>query len=147
MTVRWRLAVLGTQLIALMLVSYTLTGRPVVGSTWFLAGLLGIVINPQLFEPYYPRPADVIGNAVIFLFVYFTVDKAVATPGWIFFAMVLPVFAALAVVALTFGAGRSTTPLQGVARAARQLSQIASARVIYSAIFVLSAIEYTRTLT
>lgn len=146
MTIPWRLAVLCIQLLVLMITAYLVTGRLVTGVTWFLAGLLAIAINPQLLEPYYPRPADVIGNCLIFLFIYFTATKDIAKPGWNAFAIALPIFAVCAVAALLLGAGRKRGRYLGTARAARLVSKVASANVIYSAVFVLSAIEYTRTL-
>jgi hypothetical protein len=145
MTIRWRLSVLGIQLVLLMSVTFALTGQPVVESPWFLAGLLAIVINPSLLEPYYPRPVDVIGNCLVFLFIYFTVAKDIAATAWHFFAIVLPIFAICALFALIFGRKQSNQPLARTARAARMISQIASARVIYSAVFILSAVEYSRT--
>lgn len=145
MTIPWRLAVLSIQLLVLVATAYVLTGQAVINSTWFLAGLLAIAINPQLLEPYYPRPGDVIGNTLIFLFIYFTATKDLATPGWNAFAIALPIFALCALVALLLGAGRKQGRFLGPARAARQISKVASSTVIYSAVFLFSAIEYTRT--
>jgi hypothetical protein len=146
MSIRWRLGVLTLQLLLLIVATYAVTGQAVVASTWFLGGLLAIAINPQLLEPYYPRPVDVVANCLIFFFIYITATKDVARPVWNAFAIVLPLFAVCAIVALLLGAGRRHGRFLGPARAARLLSQVASSQIVYSAVFLLSAIEYTRTL-
>ena len=59
MNVRWRLLILCAQVLALSVATYLVTGKPYAPETWYAAGILAVVINPQLLEPYYPRPADV----------------------------------------------------------------------------------------
>jgi len=53
------------QLLILGLATYLVTGAVISAETWFLAGLLSIVVNPQLLEPWYPRPQDVLVNSLI----------------------------------------------------------------------------------
>jgi hypothetical protein len=138
MNIRWRLSILAIQLALLALISYSVTGRVCVTETWYFAGLLAIVINPQLLEPYYPRPVDVVANALIVLVLIANEKKTVTTPGWVtlkYFAVAVMLFAA---IALVLGAGKRRGPFIGLASSARVLSQIGSARVLYSAVFVLS---------
>jgi hypothetical protein len=141
MSIRWRLALAALQLLLLSLASYIATGRPVSGEQWFFGGLLAIVVNPQLLEPFYPRPADVVANVVIFLFIFATGRWTSTAAGWRVFAYLFGGALLFAVVALIFGANRAHGRLTGVARFARGVSQLASARLIYSAVFVLSALE------
>lgn len=44
--------------------------------------MLALIVNPQLLEPYYPRPGDVLGNCVLALGLYFTATKATYPTGW-----------------------------------------------------------------
>lgn len=142
MGIKWRLGVLAIQLGVLLLATYAVEGKPVTNEVWFFAGLLAIVINPQLLEPYYPRPGDVIGNSLIFLFLYLVAEPVSTATGWRIAVISVAVILILAVIGITGKrlAGRPSTfnlPL-----AARRISQIASAQVLYSALFILSLLEY-----
>jgi hypothetical protein len=141
-SIRWRLAVLGTQLLILGAVATYVTGAPVSAETWYFAGLLAVVINPQLLEPWYPRPQDVIVNVIIGLVLYFTSTKSVAAPGWDLLLVFMSLVGFAALFSLVVGAGREEGRSVGPARAARTISTIGSATAIYSAIFWLSAVEY-----
>ena len=81
MTVRWRLAVLFVQLLTIGIITYTLTGSFVSADTWYTS-LVAIALNGQLLEPYFPRPADVLGNAIVALVMYFLAPTGIAAPGW-----------------------------------------------------------------
>ncbi len=142
MNIRWRLAVAAIQLVVLGGLSYVVSGRVCVAETWYAAGLLAIVINPQLLEPYYPRPVFVIANGLIALSLAFNEKKTSTIAGWAVLSVCVIIAIVLAVTALVFGAGKRTGKFVGVANAARMLSQLASARMIYSAVFVLAAIEF-----
>jgi len=146
-SVRWRLGVLVLQLATLGIVTAIATGRPYSGETWFIAGLLVAVVNPQLLEPYYPRPADVLANSVLFFVLFLVTDKTVAQPGWTALAVIVVFFFGLASFALWVGAGTAKPDLASAARAARYLSQVASARLLYSAVFFLSLLESDHTLS
>src|SRR5438128_1094881 len=104
MNIRWRLAVLAVQLAVLGLISYAITGSLCVAETWYFAGLLTIVINPQLLEPYYPRPVDVIANALIVLFLAAIEKKNATAPGWLALRCFASSAMAFAVTALVLGA-------------------------------------------
>jgi hypothetical protein len=52
-TIRWRLGILTVQLVVLVIATLNVTGSLLVTETWFMAGLLAVVINPQLLEPWY----------------------------------------------------------------------------------------------
>ena len=144
MNIRWRIGALVVQFGALAVVSYIVTGRPIVDEIWFFAGLLAVAINPQLLEPYYPRPGDVIANTIVFFVLYAVTEKTATTLGWQISAVFLGVTCLLAIIGVLVGRGGSVS---GVGRAARGLSQIASAQVIYSIVFFLSAIEFRPTFT
>lgn len=141
MNIRWRLSLALIQAIVIMLVCYWVTGHIYTTDTWFLAGLLAVIINPQLLEPHYSRPTDVIGNSAVFLLLTLNTPMTVTKVGWVFFGCGLALASFLAAIALILGAGRRGSKYSGIANSARSLSQIASSRVIYSIVFLLAAIE------
>lgn len=141
MNIRWRLGTLGIQLVALALATWAAEGKVVTDEAWFFAGLLAIAINPQLWEPFYPRPADVIGNAIFGLLLIATTTRNVAPTGWTILTVLLTVFLVLGALATVLGAAREPNRFAGLATSARQLTQLASAKVIYSGVFLLSALE------
>jgi len=145
MTIRWRLGLLCVQLIVLMGGTALVTGRPYAGEPWFFAGLLAVVINPQLIEPFYPRPVDVVANSILGLFLYLTADRSAANLGWQVLAVVLSLSLLLGLCTSVLGAGRTQGRFLRVARATRLLTQPISARKIYSAIFWLAVIEFRPT--
>jgi hypothetical protein len=140
--VRWRLMVLALQLCMLCGATFELTGRPYSSETWFTAGLLALIVNPQLLEPYYPRPADVVVNCIIGIVLYLTTARNVAIAGWNLLVIGLALALVLGLIALVFGAGRRDGRLLPVARFATILTRSASSRVIYSAIYWLAVLEF-----
>lgn len=140
MTIKWRLAIVAVQLCVLTIATWWTTGAAVSANNWFLAGLLAIVISPQLWEPFFPKPADTIGNGIIFLFLYATARPTFTKPVWDAAAVAILVAVLLAIIAVALG--RQETGTVRVARVARLVSQVATAKVIYSVVFVLSAVEW-----
>src|SRR3989337_2455028 len=134
MNIRWRLFILFLQLSILIIVTIIVTGNPYTGETWFVAGILVVVINPQLLEPYYPRPADVIGNSILALVLYTTTDKTITEPGWSFLAILLSILLVIGIIATLFGAGRVKGSQLPIARAASIISREATSLKIYSII-------------
>src|SRR6266536_2553323 len=104
MNIRWRLGVLAVQLLVLATGTYLVTGRAYSAATWFMSGLLAVIINPQLLEPYYPRPADVAGNSLLALILSATATKSAATLGWTILEAALTMALLLGLSALLFGA-------------------------------------------
>jgi hypothetical protein len=141
MSIRWRLAVLFIQLGILLLATLMVTGQPFVAATWFAAGLLALIINPQLLEPFYTRPVDVLANSILGLLLYFTADRRVAAIGWDALAVVLVALLVLSIIALLFGAGREEGLLVGIARSATLITRAATSRVIWSIVFFLGLME------
>lgn len=141
MNVRWRLSVLGLQLLILATVSYLVTGQLYATGTWYFAVLLAIAINPQLLEPYYSRPSDVVANSIIFILLATTTPHAKTQAGWLFVGTGVVIAMLLSIIALVLGAGRRAGKFIGIASGAKSLSQVATSKVIYSAVFLLSAIE------
>lgn len=141
MRIRWRLSILAIQALVLTVATYLATGNLYALETWYAAGVLAVVITPQLLEPYYARPADVIGNSVFSLILIATTKTSVATAAWIFLAVVLIALIFLGIIAMAFGAGRhegSTVPL---GRAAAIITRQATSTRIYSIIFWLALLE------
>lgn len=146
MNIRWRVGILGMQLLVLGSVAQVVVGRPVVAETWYFAGLLAVVVNPLLLEPWYARPQDVLANALIGGTLYATAKKTITAPGWMGLAIFLGVVGLAALLALVLGAGREEGPGVSLGRSARTLSRIGSAAIIYSAVFWLSALEFSPSL-
>ncbi|MFZ1072099.1 MAG: hypothetical protein WAO21_01560 [Verrucomicrobiia bacterium] len=146
MNIRWRLVILAIQLAVLAVVSHLVTGKVYAKETWFLAGLLAIVVNPQLLEPFYSRPVDIIANSIIFFALAATETKTITTPGWWLAGGIFAITMLLSIIALVFGAGKRFGKYAGLASGARILSQFAGARVIYSVVFLLSVVEFKPTL-
>ena len=61
------------------------------------------------FEPYFSRPADVLGNTILAGLLTLTATKSRATLGWDILAGFLVIFAVIGALALVLGAGRSGT--------------------------------------
>ena len=146
MNIRRRLAILAIQLAVLAIVSHLVTGTVYAKETWYFAGLLAIVINPQLLEPFYSRPVDIIANSIIFFALAATETKTITTPGWFVAGGSFGIATLLSIIALVFGAGKRFGKYSGFANGARILSQFAGARVIYSTVFLLSVVEFKPTL-
>ena len=142
MNIRWRLSILALQLVLLGCGTWLATGKIYSGEIWFIAGLLSIVVNPQLLEPFYPRPADVLANSIIGLFLFFIAQKNIVGPGWRILAFGFIIGIILSVVALGLGARRSEGILAHLGRFANVVIRPLTARVIYSAIFWLVLLEF-----
>lgn len=139
MRARWRLGLILIEVAILEIGTYLAVEELLPPEVWFASGLLAVVINPILLEPFYPRPYDVIANSLIGLVLFSWSPRLVAAPGWYALVAFLAVASLLAIVALMFGAAKDRPPT--IARAARSLSSYATSRVIYSAIFWLSLLE------
>lgn len=143
MTIRWRLGVLLLQLVVLVGLAYVVTGRWIATESWFLAGLLAIVINPSLLEPWYAKPQDVIVNGVVVIGFIYSIEKSAAVyTGWVVLGWIVGFLILLAVVGLILGAGRARGAGVGVGRAVSIVSRVGSAARIYSGVFWLAAVEY-----
>lgn len=143
MTIRWRLALVAIQLTLLTTVTHYVTGQFYSSETWYLAGLLAIGINPQLLEPYFVRPVDVLVNSVAVLLLFLTTSKTVTTPGWNALMVLVALLFLSALAAILAGAGKPTGEIPRAARAGRYLSQFGTSRLLYSVVFFLSAYEYS----
>jgi hypothetical protein len=138
-TARWRLGLLLVELGVLALGAYLAVGEVIPREVWFASGLLAVVINPVLLEPFYPRPYDVVANCIIAALLVAWSDRDAVEPGWIALLIFIAVATVLAVSALLLGATRRDPP--GFARSSRTLSSYATSKVIYSSVFWLSLME------
>jgi hypothetical protein len=142
MNIRWRLSIVAIQLGILIAATFWATGKLYSAESWFAAGLLSVVISSQILEPFYSRPADVIGNVVICIFLYLTTSKQYAEPAWTAFLVFILSALILALLALWLGAGKQQGKLASIGRFAKTISSEATAVRIYSVVFWLSLIEY-----
>lgn len=142
MNIRWRLSILAVQLSILLGATSWVTDSPVSAETWFLAGLFAVVVNPQLLEPWYAKPQDVLANALVGLFLIWTAPKGPAGPGWMLFGVFVVGAGISGLLALALGASRTEGGSASVGRASSAMSRVASSSVIYSTVFWLALIDY-----
>ena len=142
MSIRWRLAILVLQLVALGVGTFLVTGAPLAFETWFFAGFLAVVVNPQLLEPWYPRPQDVLANSLIAVALMLTAPWETVAGGMLVAGVFVGASGVAALVGLVLGANRSDGRGATLGRFATAVSRGASALVIYSIVFWLSALEY-----
>ena len=142
MTIRWRLIALLLQTLVLGAATYRATGAVVSGEIWFFSGLLAIAINPLLLEPFYPKPQDVLGNAMIASALALAAPKTSTRPGWTVLVVFLSVVGLSALLAILLGAGRKETASSTIAKGFQMLARVGSAAVIYSSIFWLAVLEF-----
>lgn len=142
MNIRWRLGIVFIQLIALAIATYYATGEIYSAATWFTAGIFSVIISSQILEPFYSRPADVIGNTIICFLLYLTTTpKIVAQIAWSSFLILIVILFILAVFSSLFGTGKVHGKFSTLAKVAKSISTEATAVRIYSIVFWLSLIE------
>lgn len=148
MGIRWRVAVVALQLVLLLASTYLLTGSPVSASAWFSAGMLSVVLNPQLTEPFFTRPVDVLAHSIVGIFFFLVADRSAAPLGWGFWLIFMATAGLLSVAAILAGSARPDREASRIGRAAASLTRKASSRWIYSGVFLLSVLgEYPTTTT
>ncbi|HAL17047.1 MAG TPA: hypothetical protein DCP32_09950 [Anaerolineaceae bacterium] len=141
MKIRARLLIFFIQLLILIGATYLATQKLVSGDNWFVAGLFAVIINPQLLEPFYPRPADVLGNSLFSLFLCIVAQKGIMKVGWTIFSIVLIIFIILSLITIVFGSRNNQTRLHSLAKATKTISKEATALRIYSIVFLLSLVD------
>lgn len=140
MTIRWRLAIATAQLLILVVgARMALSGFPA-GETWFLSGLLAIIVNRQLLEPFYSRPADVLANSVVAVAIWLGADRARVEAGWNLLLAVYVLAASVALLALILGAGREGAGAR-FGNAAAIVSYRVSPQIIFSGLFFVALLD------
>ena len=119
MGIRWRLSALFIQLVILFITTKVVAGSLFTNEVWFFAGLLAVIINPQLLEPYYPKPGDVVANSIIFVVLYFVTESEIARPGWQISTVVIFIFGILALIGLLGSRDTKNSRSYAISRAAR----------------------------
>lgn len=147
MGIRWRVAVVALQLAVLLTTTFLLTGSPVSASAWFSAGMLSVVLNPQLTEPFFARPVDVLAHSIIGIFFFLVADRSAASMGWALWLTFMAAAGLVSLVAILAGSERPDREASRVGRAAAALSRKVSSRWIYSGVFLLSALGQYPTAT
>jgi len=142
MGIRWRLTILFLQLVFLTIGTYVVTHEFISTQTWYFAGILAVIINPQLLEPYYPKLGDVVGNSIVCIVLLVSSPQIIAKFAWNVFLIIFLFILILGLLAIIFGAGKKTSKSKPLANVARALSQQATARRLYSIVFWLALIEY-----
>lgn len=140
MNIRWRLGICALELSILLWLSKEESGAYFSAKPWFAAAF-ALVLNGFLVEPFFPKPADVICNTVAFVVLAQTATNTYTSFAWTAGQSVCLIALLLATFAILAGNKQATGRLAALANSAKIISQIASARVIYSIAFFLSAIE------
>jgi hypothetical protein len=141
MNIKWRIFVLLLQLSILIAVTTIVTSKPVVNEIWFFSGLLAIIINPTLLEPWYAKPQDVLANTIIGLFLTFVANKASTQYGWIIVQIFLLFFFFITLILILSSFVKDEATKVKPLNFAKSLSRIANSSTIYSTIFWLSILE------
>ena len=141
MKIKIRMLLCAIQLCVLCLITFLVTGKIYSAETWYAAGILAVIINPQLLEPYYPKPVDVIGNAVFSLILVLTTPKKIAIPGWYALGVLLILIFISGIIATIWGAGREKNEIKPISKVASIISREATSIRIYSIVFFLSLLE------
>lgn len=144
MNLRSRIIVLLVQLVILVAATFVITGKPVVNEIWYFSGLLAIIINPSLLEPWYPKPQDVLANTTIGLFLTFIAEKTFTREGWTILQVFLLIFFFITLILILSSFRKEEQPKSKILNSAKSLSRIANASTIYSAVFWLSILEVYR---
>lgn len=147
MGIRWRVAVVALQLAVILAVTFVLTGNPVSASAWFSAGILSVVLNPQLTEPFFARPVDVLAHSIVGIFFYLVADRSAAPMGWALWLIFMATAGLVSLVAILVGSDRRDREASRAGRVASALTPKVSSRWIYSGVFLLSALGQYPTAT
>lgn len=139
MTIKARIILLVFQLIVLLGCTYWVTSQVAVNEIWFFSGLLAIVINPILLEPWYPKSYDTLSNSIIALLLCFVVTPNVAIVGW----TVAKIFLICLIVVSLFKLAHQNQSNESNKKlyAFFPLFKIGTAVIIYSIVFWLSVLE------
>lgn len=140
MNIKWRLGICAVELAILAWLSKEESNAYFSAKPWFAAAF-AVIINSLLLEPFFPRPVDVIANAIAFVILAETTTRSYTELGWFTGEAICLVALTLAVFGLVAGGKDNTGRVGAIASSARLLSQTASAKLIFSAAFFLSAIE------
>nr|WP_294930123.1 DUF87 domain-containing protein [uncultured Flavobacterium sp.] len=139
MTLKARIILLIFQLLVLLACTYFVTGQVAVNEIWFFSGLLAIVINPILLEPWYPKSYDTLSNSIIALLLCFVVTANIAKVGWIVLKVFLICLIIVSILKLAYQNENNETSKK--LYAFFPLFKIGTAVVIYSLVFWLSVLE------
>lgn len=141
MNIKWRLTLSLVQLMILISFTWITTDKLYSAQIWFLAGILAVIINPQLLEPFYPKPADVICNSIIFIFLYLSAPRTTAFLGWDILLLLIIISFFLAIISIVFGSKKIKSVATSIARITNSITQLATAKAIYSSVFILALID------
>jgi hypothetical protein len=140
MTIKSRIILLIVQLALLLGATFLVSQKFAVNEIWFFSGLLAIVINPILLEPWYPKSYDTLGNSIIALILCFIVEPNIASIGWVFLKVFLSILIAVAILQLVYNATKEKDNNLKL-KTIFPLFTIGKASIIYSLVFWLAVIE------
>ncbi len=140
MSILGRIILLIIQLVVLSIATFLVTGNIATDELWFFSGILAIVINPILFEPWYPKTYDTLGNGIIGLLLTLVATSKIAFAGWVFARFFLGILVLISIIQIIFNAKKENNESAKI-RALFPLFKLGRASIIYSIIFWLSVIE------
>ncbi|GAA4281966.1 ATP-binding protein [Gaetbulibacter aestuarii] len=140
MAIKSRIILLGFQLFVLSVATYLVIGKIATNEVWYFSGLLAIIINPILLEPWYPKTYDTLGNSIIGFLLTLVVTPTVAPIGWTVLQAFLAILVLVSIVQIIHNAKKEKDEYSRI-KALFPLFKLGTASIIYSTIFWLAVIE------
>jgi len=140
MTIKSRIILLAFQIVILTITTFLVTDKIAINEIWYFSGLLAIVINPLLLEPWYPKTYDTLANSIIALILTYVVNVNTAIIGWNVLRVFLILLLILSVFRLIYNSKKDRTKGAKI-NATFPLFKLGKAVIIYSVVFWLAVIE------
>lgn len=144
MTIKSRIILLGIQLLILSLATLYVTGKLAVNEIWYFSGLLAIIINPLLLEPWYPKSYDTLANSIIAVLLSLVITSNIAIVGWTFLRIFLGLLIFISIIQLIHNSKKEKEDNVRL-KALFPLFKLGKATIIYSLVFWLAVIELYQT--
>lgn len=144
MNIKSRIILLVVQLATLSVATYLVTNKIAVNEIWYFSGLLAIVINPLLLEPWYPKSYDTLANGLIAFILTLVIEPKIAVVGWTVLRVFLVILIIVSIAQLVYNAKKEKDSISKL-RALFPLFKIGKAVIIYSLVFWLAVIEKYQT--
>ncbi len=140
MSIKGRITLLGFQLIVLSIATFLVTDGIATNQVWYFSGLLAIIINPILLEPWYPKTYDTLANGIRGFLLTLVVEPVLAPFGWGFVRFFLGLLIIISIIQLIYNAKKEQNEYVRL-KALFPLFKLGTASIIYSIIFWLAVIE------
>lgn len=140
MSIKGRIILLGFQLLILSIATYMVLGKVASNEVWYFSGLLAIIINPILLEPWYPRTYDTLGNGIIGILLTLVMIPTNIPIGWIVIRFFLAILILVSIIQVVYNIKREKEEFVRI-KALFPLFKLGKASIIYSLIFWVAVID------